>query len=161
MKPAMIEKPVDVTNRRGLLLPGLMSFIVGLMFFIPGIYFTYTISIKSLLTKDLPGIPAILFISFITIMGTILLLLSYQFFSGKVGRQHISTPILIFASAFFILIATYIALLVFVFKTMQPGTQASRAIGGGFAIGGLGLWFAYKRRSGISKKQINNRDSAR
>ena len=151
-----VEKPVDTSNRLSLIFPGLLSFIVGLMFFIPGIYFAYTILIKSLLKMELPGLPVTLFILFLMGIGTILLLLSYQFFSGTVGRQHISTPLLIVISTFFIVLSSVLALAAHVFQSLPIGHLTDRAIGAGFGIGGVGLWFAHKRKRGAYNKQMQN-----
>jgi hypothetical protein len=148
----MEEKPVDTANRAGLIFPGVLSLAVGVMFFVPGIYFTKII-LSRLMRNQLPDGLFVAFTVFIGVIGLILLLLAYQFFTGKVGRQHISTPILIFASAFFITLSTAIALATYVFKCMPTGYQPGRGIGGGFAIGCFGLWFAYKRSREASNQE--------
>ncbi|WP_173200227.1 hypothetical protein [Geobacter sp. SVR] len=90
---------------------------------------------------------------FIGIIGIILLLLAYQFFTGKVGGQHISAPILTFASVCFIAMSAVIAVVAYVFRAMPAGYQTGRGIGGGVAIGCLGLWFAYKRKRGAFNQE--------
>ena len=146
----MDEKPVDIRNRIELLFPAVISLVVGLMFFVPGVFFLQRTIVRFLEKKEVPDLPIAFIIVFTLSIGIILLLLAYKFIFGNLEKQHISTPILTFVSICFIAMSTFVALGAYVFKTM-PTT--GRGIGGGFAIGCFGLWFAYKRKRETSNKE--------
>ena len=153
----MDDEPLDIEkNRFSLMFAGIISLVVGIMFFIPGMYFIHIMILRFYQENDLPKDPfAFIFIFIIIAIGIVLLLLSYQFFSGKIVRKHIPTSLLIIVSIFFIAISTAIALEAFVFKSMPIGHQIGRGIGGGFACGGLGLWLAYKRLHRASNNSLH------
>lgn len=149
----MDEKPVDIKNRLGLIFPAVISLAVGFMFFVPGMFFLAKAVVRILERKELPDLPFAFIIVFTLSIGTILLLLAYKFVFGNIEKQHVSTPILTIVSAFFVAMSIVIALTADVFKAMPTGYQTARGIGGGFAIGCLGLWFAYKRKRGASNQE--------
>lgn len=149
----MDEKPVDIRNRLGLVFPAVISLAVGLMFFVPGVFFAEKALTRFLEKNEIPDLPIAFIIAFTLSIGTILPTLAYKFVFGNIEKQHISTPILTFVSVCFVALSTIIALTAYVFKAMPTGYQTGRGIGGGFAIGCLGLWFAYKRKRGASNKE--------
>lgn len=149
----MDEKPVDIRNRLGLIFPAVISLAVGLMFFVPGLFFAEKALGRFLDRKEIPELPFAFIILFTLAIGTILLLLAYKFIFGNIEKQHISTPILTFVSICFVSMSTIIAITAYVFKAMPTGYQTGRGIAGGFAIGCLGLWFAYKRKRGASNQE--------
>jgi len=149
----MDEKPVDVRNRFGLIFPAVISLAVGLMFFIPGVFFAEKAISRFLSKSEIPDLPFAFIIVFTLTIGTILLLLAYKFVFGNIEKQHVSTPILTFVSISFVAMSTIIAVTAYVFKAMPTGYQTGKGIGGGFAIGCLGLWFAYKRKRGASNHE--------
>ncbi len=149
----MDEKPVNTSEKPAMIFVGLLALIVGLMFFVPGIYFSKSIIMRFLQEHIFPDGPFAFIAIFTISIGTILLLLSYKFFFGDVAKQHVSTPILTFVSICFIAMSTVFALVAYVFNAMPTGYQTGRGIGGGFAIGCFGLWFAYKRKRGTSNQK--------
>lgn len=149
----MDEKPVEIKNRLGLIFPALISLAVGLMFFVLGVLFAEKALTLFLEKSETPDLPFAFIIAFTLSIGTILLLLAYKFIFGNIEKQHVSTPILTFVSIFFVAISVVIALTAYVFKAMPTGYQTGRGVGGGFAIGCLGLWFAYKRKRGASNQE--------
>ncbi len=153
----MEEKQFDSSNKVTLIFPGLASLAVGLMFAVPGVFFSKKIILQLFQNK----IPDSIFV-FVTVLieaiGIILLLLAYRFFTGKIAGQHLSTPILTIASLFFISISSLIAVETFVLKRMAATGQTGRAIGGGFMTGCLGLYFVFRRRrSASSTNEISDR----
>jgi len=142
----MDDKPVDIKNRLGLVFPAVISLAVGLMFFVPGVFFAEKAISRFLEKNEIPDLPIAFIIVFTLAIGTILLLLAYKFIFGNIEKQHISTPILTLVSICFVAMSTVIAITAYVFKAMPTGYQTGRGVGGGFAIGCLGLWFAYKRK---------------
>jgi hypothetical protein len=143
----MDERPLYVRNRVELVFPAVISLAVGLMFFIPGVFFAGKALAHFWDKKQIPDFPMAFIIVFTLTIGTILLLLAYKFLFGNFEKQHISTPILTFVSIWFVAMSTIFALTAYVFKAMPTGFPTGRGIGGGFAIGCSGLWFAYKRKS--------------
>ena len=146
------EKPVNLSMLGRILLGGILL-AVGLMFFVPGTYFVSVMVLKSLQNVELPDVLGVLFAILIVAIGTIALLLSWQCFSGKVIKQHISTPILFIVSVWFLGLSAVIAVEYFG-TTSKSEYHTERAIGGSFAIGVLGLWFAYRRRRRKSNKHL-------
>ncbi len=151
----MEEKLVDITDRAGLILSGILSFAVGLMFSIAGLYFVKRITLQLLQKNEWPdGI--IIFVAVLTVtIALILLSLSYKFFTGKVGKQHISTPLLVLVSACFITFS------VCAYNGTQTGYRVNKAIGGSMAAGCLGLYFAYRRMRIAFNERSDNRSSSR
>lgn len=149
----MDEKPVNTRNRLELILPAAISLAVGLIFFIPGVFFAEKTLYRFLEINEIPDLPIVFIIVFTLTIGTILLSLAYKFIFGNIEKQHLSTPILIFVSICFVAMSIIIALNTYVFKSMPTGYQTGRGVGGGFAIGCLGLWFAYKRKRGASNQE--------
>ncbi len=146
----MEEKQVDTSKKVNLIFPGLLSLAVGLMFAVPGVFFSKKI-ISQLLQNKLPDGIFVFVTVLIVAIGIILLLLAYRFFTGKVDNQRLSITILTIASLFFISISSLIAVETYVLKWMEPTGQTGRAIGGGFTAGCLGLYFAFKRRRSPSR----------
>lgn len=152
----MDEIPVDTTNRLNLILPGIICLAVGLMFFVPGILLGKSFIFGYLHINDMPDGRYAIITLIMLALGAILLLLSYQFFTGKVGKQHISTPILVMVSIGFITLSTAIVISSFFLKSAPSGYRTGKAIGGGAAIGCLGLYFAYKRKRGASNQRSDH-----
>jgi drug/metabolite transporter (DMT)-like permease len=149
------EKQVDINDRIGLGIAGIISLAVGLMFFIPGICLATSIIVR-FIHNELPDSSIVFITVFLCSLGTILLLLAYQFFTGKICKQHMPTPLLAVVSAGFVAISIYFALSAYVFKSSPTGSQTGRAIGGSMSIGCLGLYFAYKRVRGASNTRSDH-----
>lgn len=85
-------------------------------------------------------------ITILSTLGIILILLSYNFFQGKVQKLPLSSPVIIFVSLFFILMATSEIIFVYIVRIVPPTAQSGKIIGGGYAMGFSGFWHLYKRK---------------
>jgi divalent metal cation (Fe/Co/Zn/Cd) transporter len=152
-KMKMDEEPVDIKNSPGFIFPAVISLAVGLMFFVPGMFFLEKAVSRFLERKEIPDLPFAFIIVFTLAIGTILLLLAYKFLFGNIEKQRISTPILTLLSLWFIGLGTAGAVLMFVFNAV-PG--AGRGVGAALSLGAIGLWFAYKRKRGTSNMRSDH-----
>lgn len=143
----MEDRNIDPKKERlALLLLAILPLSVGCMFFIPGLFFLKRLIVKVFINNQPIDIVAIFIPAFTLSIGAILLLLALKFIRGNIEKQFVSFPILTFVSLFFIAIATSAVILGLVFQQMPSGGMLGRAIGGGYALGGLGLWCAFKRK---------------
>jgi len=158
----MEDRNVDHKKERlALILLAILPLSVGCMFFFPGLYFLKR-SIEDLLINNRPlDLVSVCLITFTLSIGTILLLLAFKFVRGNIENQSVSFHVLTFVSLFFIAIATTAVILGLVFQQMPSGSMVGRAIGGGYALGGLGLWCAFKRKKTPNQKNTPDQKAVR
>ena len=92
----------------------------------------------------------------LSILGTILILIAYNFIKGKVQKQPISNSVLIFASLVLFALASFVFLLTFIFGEMPLTLGGLKAISFGSIVGFALLWHVYKRRKSQTTEKLNN-----
>jgi uncharacterized membrane protein len=124
---------------------GVISLAVGLLFLFAGAF----LGIKIISNGANPGLPGAFIITFSLSIGAILILIALRSLCGKnhqasIQNQYISKPTLIIVGLFFVVAATMTSVLAFLEKIPFAGSMG-RGIGGGFILGFLALWAAFKK----------------
>ncbi len=138
------EKQVDIKDRKGLAVGGAVLLPVGLFFSVFGVDLLIDGFTNYIQMNTLPYFSDAFITVIILALGLLILTLCYQMFTGKVGRQHICTPLLTVVSLGFMMLSIVLAASMISGRSPH-GYGAGRAIGGCMTIGGLGLYFSYKR----------------
>jgi len=142
------EKPFDAQSKSLNVVMGAVCLFVGAMFFLPGLFLLKNVIIQIFIARTFPDGIFVFATTIILAIGVILILLAFKFSLGTIKDQSLSTPMLVFASSFFILMSTMMFITTFIFKIGTGGHNPGRGIGGGFAAGIIGLWVAFKRKKG-------------
>lgn len=140
------EDKLDFRARLFFIFLAILPLSVGCMFFIPGIFLLKRMIEGIFIDKRPIEFPFIFMTAFTLSIGIILLLLALKFIRGTIENQSISFPVLTFVSLFFIATATSGVVLGLVFHLMPIDSILVRAIVGGYAFGGYGLWYAFKQK---------------
>lgn len=141
----MNDRDITKSERGGLFFAGILSLIVGLIFFLPGAMFSSGAFFKVFYAKEPLDIAFVFIATFPLTVGTILIFVAFQFFTGRILNQSISRPVLLILSLFFIGLGSLFVVLGWVMGAMPTGYTFGRGVGGSFVLGFFSLWLFRKK----------------